>query len=53
MKNKKDTNELRDKIMGGIKKAVDKVISDRKVKDEEISIFQNGKVVKVKARDLK
>jgi hypothetical protein len=53
MKNKKDTKEFRDKIMGGIKKAVDKVITERKVKDEEISIFKNGKVVKIKARDLK
>jgi hypothetical protein len=53
MINKEKTNELRDKIMSGVKKAVEKVIKSSQANDEEIAISQNGKVIKIKARDLK
>jgi len=48
-----EAKELRDKIMAGVKKAVEKVIAERKAKDEEITIYKDGKVVTIKARELK
>jgi hypothetical protein len=53
MINNEKTTELRNKIMSGVQKAVDKVIKMSQNNDEEIVISQNGKVVKIKARDLK
>jgi hypothetical protein len=53
MTNKEKTTDLRNKIMNGVKKAVEKVIKTSQANDEEIVISQNGKVVKIKARDLK
>ncbi len=52
MKNENEFNELRDKIMAGVEKAVEKLIAERKAKDEEITIYKDGKVVTMKARDL-
>ncbi len=53
MKNENEIIRLRDKIMEGASKAVAKVIAERQAKDEEISIYRDGKVVTIKARDLK
>lgn len=52
MRNETEAKELREKIVAGVEKAVEKLIAERKAKDEEITIWKEGKVVTMKARDL-
>ena len=46
-------NDIRDKFEKGTNLAVDLMIEQVKKDDGEIVVFQDGKVVHVKARDLK
>lgn len=39
-------------ILNGMRRAVQKVIDEAKRDDRELVIYRDGKVVKVKARDL-
>ncbi len=41
-----------EKILEGMRRAVNKVIDEAKRDDRELVISRDGKVVKVKARDL-
>ena len=50
MKNRK---ELREKILKGIRIAVNKLISTSKENDGYLVLSQNGRVIKVKAREIK
>lgn len=50
MKNRK---ALREKILKGIQIAIDNLISASKKNDGYIVVSENGKVIKIKARDLK
>jgi hypothetical protein len=45
-------NALSENILAGVKKAVDNMIEKSKKLDEEIVIARNGKVVKIKAKEL-
>ena len=49
---KKDYTALRDKIFEGVKKAITKLIEETAKKDGELVISRDGKVIRVKARDL-
>lgn len=50
--NKQDKLEENQRIFEGMKRAVRRVVEEAKRNDEELVISQNGKVVRVKARDL-
>ncbi len=41
-----------DKVLAGVRRAVQKVIEQAKRNDEELVISHDGKLVRVKARDL-
>lgn len=50
---KKENQELRDKIMAGIKKAVDKLIKDSAARNEDLIVAdRDGKVKAVPAKEL-
>lgn len=49
---KENINILRAKILKGISLAYDRMLTSKQKEDEEIVISQNGKVVKIKAREL-
>lgn len=49
---KKDYSAIRDKILAGVKKAVQKLIEETARRDGELVISKNGRVVRVKAKDL-
>jgi hypothetical protein len=44
--------EIRNKILKGIELGVQNLIKERKKTDGELVVFQNGKVVHLKAKDL-
>ena len=47
-------SEIRDKIMKGLKMAIDKLVEETKLKDGELVIVnEKGEPVRVKARSLK
>ena len=46
-------HEFTQKIAKGVQKAIDKMIERSKLLDESIVISRDGKVVTIKARDLK
>jgi ubiquinone biosynthesis protein UbiJ len=48
-----ESDQLTDKITAGVKLAINRLIERTKKKDGELVIGVNGKVVRVKARDLK
>lgn len=50
MKNKK---ELREKIMKGISLAIAKLIETTRQNDGYLVFSENGKIIRIKARDLK
>jgi hypothetical protein len=52
MGSKHEYSEVRDKILEGIKKAVDKLIIKTAQQDGELAFSENGKVILVKAKDL-
>jgi hypothetical protein len=49
----KEIVELREKILSGIALAYQRLVEQKSRNDEELVFSQNGKIVKVKARDLK
>lgn len=50
--NKKFDDQLVHKIMGGIKKAVSKLIEETAAHNGSLVVERNGKVVKVPAKEL-
>lgn len=46
-------NEISDKITQGVALAVDRLIKQIKKENGELVVSENGKVVRIKARDLK
>ena len=52
MKNDLPDN-LSDRIMDGIRLAVKKVYENARKNDEEVVFMRDGKIVKMKARDMK
>ncbi len=50
--NKENVKDLRAKILQGLELAYSRLLSSKQKGDEELVISRNGKVVKVKARDL-
>jgi hypothetical protein len=49
----KRTDELRDKIVFGVNLAVKRLIEKKSLSDGELVYSHEGKVVKIKAKDLK
>lgn len=49
----KRINELRDKIVFGVNLAVKRLIEKKSQNDGELVYSKEGKVIKVKAKDLK
>ena len=45
-------NELRNKIQVGLEKAYNKLIEFKKQKNKELVIMKDGKIVKIKPKDL-
>ena len=50
--NKENVKDLRAKILQGLELAYTRLLSSKQKDDEDLVISKNGKVVKVKARDL-
>ncbi len=50
---KVDTNDLRDKILIGVSLAYQRLILSKQRENAEIAISRNGKIIKVKASELK
>lgn len=48
-----DEDQLVDKITEGVKLAIKRLIDRTKKEDGELVISRNGKVIRIKARDLK
>jgi hypothetical protein len=48
----KEIVELREKILSGIALAFQRLVEQKSRDNEELVFSQNGKIVKVKARDL-
>jgi hypothetical protein len=51
--NTSESDQLVDKITKGVKLAIHRLIEKTKKEDGELVIARDGKVVRVKARDLK
>lgn len=49
----RDRNVLREKILKGVKLAIKKLIAVSQQNDDYLVFYQNGKIVKIKARKLK
>ncbi len=52
MKNKKNGSPMLDQAVKAMRKAVKKVIAERKLRGQPLIILRNGKVVKVPASQL-
>lgn len=50
--NKVKTIELRNKIIKGIDLAYDRLLTAKQKDDSELVFSRNGKIVKIKAKDL-
>ena len=50
--NKDEVKELRDKIIKGIDLAYDRMLITKQKDDSELVFSRNGKIVKIKAKDL-
>ena len=48
-----EIKQMQDKIIAGLTLARRRLVEDAKKNDEELVIWRDGKVVRVKARDLK
>ena len=48
-----EIKDLRTKILQGIELSYNKLLSERQKVDDDLLFFENGKVVRVKVRDLK
>ena len=51
-KNKFDSDELTNKIIKGLDKAYEKLIKHKKLIDGYIVVSRDGKIEKIRARDL-
>jgi hypothetical protein len=49
---KKNVKDLRAKILQGLELAYTRLLSSKQKNDEELVISRNGKIVRVKAREL-
>ena len=49
---KENIKDLRAKILQGLELAYSRLLSSKQKNDEELVISRNGKIVKVKAREL-
>ncbi len=49
---KEKVKDLRSKILQGLELAYTRLLSSKQKDDEDLVISRNGKIVKVKARDL-
>jgi hypothetical protein len=47
-----EASGLREKFMNGVNKAMQRLIEQTKKEDGELVISRNGKIIRVKARDL-
>ncbi len=52
MKNKKQIKDIKRKLMLGLKQTHDNLIKEKKKNDGTLVYYKNGKIVKIKARDL-
>ncbi len=52
MKKRHETKELKKRILAGIELAFRKLVETRRREDGELVISKDGKIVKVKAREL-
>jgi hypothetical protein len=50
---KEEVKEMRSKILQGIELSYNKLLTSRQKEDGELVISDNGKVIEVKAKDLK
>ncbi len=50
---KEESDQLTDKITEGVKLAIQRLIDRTKKEDGDLVIYKDGKVVRIKARDLK
>ena len=50
--NKDEIKVMRDKIVKGIDLAYERLLIEKQKDDSELVFSQNGKIVKIKARDL-
>ncbi len=50
---KTESDQLVDKITAGVKLAIQRLIERTKKEDGELVVFRDGKVLKIKARELK
>ena len=50
--NKENVKDLRAKILQGLELAYTRLLLSKQKDDEDLVISRNGKVIKVKARDL-
>lgn len=48
-----ESDQLVDKITAGVKLSIQRLIERTKKEDGELVVFRDGKIVRVKARDLK
>ena len=48
-----EIKEIREKILKGIALAYERLVEQKKKDDGELVFSENGKIVRVKARDLK
>lgn len=49
---KENIKDLRAKILKGLELAYSRLLSSKQKNDEELVISRNGKIVKIKAREL-
>lgn len=47
-----EKKELRDRILCGISLAFERLVEQKKKEDAELVFSENGKIVRIKARDL-
>ena len=48
-----ESDQLLDKITAGVKLSIQRLIERTKKEDGELVVSRNGKIVRIKARDLK
>ena len=52
MKNKKQLNDIKTKLLKGLKVTHEDLIKEKKRNNGTLVIYKDGKIVKVKAKDL-
>lgn len=48
-----EQKRLRDKIMKGLKLSFERLVHEKKQKNEDLIFSRNGKIIKIKAKDIK